>query len=221
MTWKPPTPASPPSSASWPPPANRTAWSATPAARRLRRPADLEVDETPENLRIRWDWQPSLRGFFAALVFGGLALMALVGGREATGFQIVAIVTLGLLGMVFTYLFVQSVVNHTVIQADSRQLSIESGPLALGGGRLVLDATDIRQLYVVMLSGRHAVWYSLQAEVAGGKPRVLVGGIDEVERAFYLERALEHRLGIADRPVDGEVPRRPPEAAGPSPTAGG
>lgn len=186
-----------------------------------RPPRDLEIDDTPENLCIRWNWQPSLRGFFATLLFGGITLLALVRGREPTGLQTFALVALGTMALLFAYLFVQSLVNHTFIQVDSRQLSIESGPLALKGRLRVLKAADIDQLYVVMLSARSSVWYSLNARMAGRAPVVLVGGIDEVERAFYLERALEHRLGIADRPVEGEVPRRPPDAAGQTPTESG
>src|SRR5688500_2918496 len=81
-------------------------------------PRDLQIDDTPEKLRIRWDWQPSLRGFFGMLFFTGICLLALVRGRDLTELHYTALVVLGSLAVMCAYLFVQSVVNHTVIEVD-------------------------------------------------------------------------------------------------------
>ena len=44
-------------------------------------------------------------------------------------------------------------------------------------------------------------------EMTDGTSQRLVSGLTTRDQAQYLEDILEARLGIADRPVDGEMPK--------------
>jgi hypothetical protein len=66
-----------------------------------------------------------------------------------------------------------------------------------------LPTADIVQLFTVQAGGA----FSLLARTANGKSRLLVRNIGDAELGVYLERQLELALGVADQPVQSELPR--------------
>lgn len=128
-----------------------------------------------------------------------------------------------LVGLGFGYWALCGVFNHTVIRIG-RTVSIRHGPLPWPGSR-TLPADQVRQVYVrkrISHYGRGrwhqhghathihsvepvvAVWFELRAILADGTSLTLISCIDDEEEAFYLEKAIESRLGLANRPVRSE-----------------
>jgi hypothetical protein len=79
----------------------------------------------------------------------------------------------------------------------------------LGSGTI----TGIRQLFSKervhrSRHGYRSYSYQLHALLVGGKQRKVVSGLDEAPQVLWLEQAIEEHMGITDRPVGGEIPRR-------------
>ena len=178
---------------------------ARPPAR--RRPHGLDVDDRPDELRIAWRWQLAPREAIAAIILAALLAAALATGAVDEPVLVVAVIGLGALFVALCFRLAGQMFNRTLIRVTDRRLRIDVEPVALQRYRS-LPADELDQLYCVAVSSRDSTWYQLWAELAGGKRSCLVGEIADVERAFFLEREIERRLGIADRPVRGEVPRR-------------
>jgi hypothetical protein len=176
-----------------------------PATRR-RIPRGLEVEDTPGELRIEWEWRVSPVEIITAVVAGGLLIPILAGSNDIPRLAIGAIV-MGAAVLVLLYRIVAQAANRTIILVRDRRLEIDNRPIALRRSHS-FHASDIDQIYCVAAWNRYSTWYELWAQLAGGEKRRLVHEIADVKRAFFLEREIERHLGIVDRPVKGEVPRR-------------
>ncbi len=76
----------------------------------------------------------------------------------------------------------------------------ERGRIARQSGR---EKTDHPGTVLAPSAASYAVW----VEMTDGTSQRLVSGLTTRDQAQYLEDILEARLGIADRPVDGEMPK--------------
>lgn len=76
----------------------------------------------------------------------------------------------------------------------------ERGRIARQSGR---EKTDHPGTVLAPSAASYAVW----VEMTDGTSQRLVSGLTTRDQAQYLEDVLEARLGIADRPVDGEMPK--------------
>ena len=108
--------------------------------------------------------------------------------------------------------------NTTRLQLTSGALEVRSGPLPWRGNRR-LDPREVTHLYCtrdelarsfglnIWPGSFSTVTYSLHA-VVGGRKVTLLKGIPEADRALWLERTFEERLGLPDLSVDGELATR-------------
>jgi hypothetical protein len=176
-----------------------------PATRR-RIPRGLEVEDTPGELRIAWEWRVTPLEIIAAFVAVGLLVAMLAGPKDNPAVAIAAIL-MGAAALVLLYRIAAQLANRTIILVRERRLEIDIRPIALRRSHS-FHASDIDQIYCVAASNKYSTWYELWAQLAGGEKRRLVHEIADVKRAFFLEREIERHLGIVDRPVKGEVPRR-------------
>ncbi|HTJ83052.1 MAG TPA: hypothetical protein VL400_15130 [Polyangiaceae bacterium] len=117
----------------------------------------------------------------------------------------------GLLSLVcatgLAYAFAASILNRTHVTADREGLRVRHRPLPWPG-RHTFPASDVLQLYgeeVPLQSGssRHRVLVLVKNRKT---PIQLVGGLQSPGEALFVERKVEHALGIADRPIEGEMP---------------
>ncbi|MCK6480745.1 MAG: hypothetical protein HUU06_06190 [Planctomycetaceae bacterium] len=116
-----------------------------------------------------------------------------------------------------------------------RRVAVVGHSLLLGWGpfpplRRTLPAGDIDQIFVVyraVPSGRTPdqaetellLEFDLHAVRSDGRRERLLGPLTDREEALFLERWLERRLGIFDRPVDGEMQARRAGVFGDGPPA--
>jgi len=114
-------------------------------------------------------------------------------------------------GVFLAYLTVAGFVNTTTVRVSAGRLTVEHGPLPWPGQR-DLSTDDIEQLYcqekTVRTKNGTRTTYQLAAATRHGRDVKLVSGLAELSPARFLEYELEAHLGIADRPVVGEVPKR-------------
>lgn len=111
-------------------------------------------------------------------------------------------------GVGITYFTLAGFLNRTRIRLNPAELSVRHYPLPWPGNR-TLGRQDLDQLFCEekLNSGRNGshYTYSLSAVLHGGKRIKLVSGLDNPEDALFLEQKIEGFLGIADRPVAGEM----------------
>jgi len=140
------------------------------------------------------------------LVVAGV-LVILIARGEIRG--IVAVAAGSSLAIV-SYLLTALLLNKTTVTADESSLRIDFGPLPLLSRKRVATS-DLEQLFVVsetFPAGRMSTrtHYVLTALIRDGTRRPLMGS-EHGEDMLFIERMVERRLGIEDRPVPRTTPR--------------
>jgi hypothetical protein len=106
------------------------------------------------------------------------------------------------------YSTLAGLLNTTRIELSRDELRIQHGPVPWLGNRTV-PARDITQLHgQAVRTGRAGYTYSLFALDKAGRKVKLLSGLENKDQVLSLEQALEHRLGLEDRPVEGELAQR-------------
>lgn len=189
----------------------RTLDAGRPPPRRRDAPDGIEVKDSPPQLRIEWKWQlsPLELGIVSAAIFGILVLLTLtlIAADGDTGRALMPSIVLGLFGLVLVGWVIRQLANRTVILVSDCVLHIETRPLAMRPVQL-LARKEIDQLFCAIGHSKHATWYELWAQLKSGRRQRLLSPLPDATRAFFMEREIERRFDMADRPVEGEVPRR-------------
>jgi hypothetical protein len=111
-------------------------------------------------------------------------------------------------GVFLTYTTLAGFLNRTRINVNPAEIRVKHYPLPWPGNRVV-QRIEIEQLFCEekLSRGRNGVSYSynLDAVLTGGRREKLVSGMEKPEDALFLEQKIEGYLGIADRPVAGEM----------------
>ena len=179
---------------------------------RIGTPEHFEIEEGGGTLRIRWKW-PRLMGValvvFAAgwntfMYFWFTALPAQ--DAAASDMRLFSIPHL-IAGLVMPYLAVAYLFNSTSVEVAEGELRVTHGPVPFPGNR-TLTARDVRQLFSVERRGRKgSVSFDVMARLASDRETKLVTGLSSEREAQFLEQRIESRLGLADQPIFGELPR--------------
>jgi hypothetical protein len=114
-------------------------------------------------------------------------------------------------GVGLTYWTLAGFLNRTRVGATATSLRIEHFPLPWLGNREIATQL-IEQLFtkekISNSNNGTSVTYEVHAILRpDSRRRKLLGGLDDVGQALWIEQSLEGHLGIADEPVAGEVPR--------------
>ena len=176
-----------------------------------RPPRGLLVEEGPDRLRIAWDWRLSAAELILFIISASAVVFFILTAGAGDPKAVVAQFFLGGFALFVAFRLIGQLVNRTVVEVSGDQLHVQSGPLSLRAPPS-LSRDEIVQLFCVAMPRGQGISYEVHAQLSGGATAWLVLGIDDPERAFYLERAIEERLGIVDRPVEGEMP--PPGRGG-------
>lgn len=112
-------------------------------------------------------------------------------------------------GVGLTYYTVAGFLNKTRITLNTAEMRIRHYPLPWFGSK-ILPRQEINQLFCEEKMSRNrnngmSYSYSLSAVMSGGKRLKLISGLDNPEDALFLEQRIESHLGIADKPVAGEM----------------
>jgi hypothetical protein len=135
-----------------------------------------------------------------------IALAMLAGGLHRDGVGLFAIVLFGAIGLLGCVHLVAGFINRVEVLVEDSLLRASTRPL---GRTRTFDTRRVDQIFVTEVHhSRTFSTYALNVRVCG-ETRLLVDWIYTAEKAFFVERELERRLGITDAPVEGELPRRP------------
>mmetsp|Transcript_5201 Transcript_5201/g.15812 ORF Transcript_5201/g.15812 Transcript_5201/m.15812 type:complete len:251 (-) Transcript_5201:71-823(-) len=119
-------------------------------------------------------------------------------------------------GVNMTYLTAALFLNTThIVVESSGALSAYCEPLPWGGYPAPIPVSTIDQLYCEKNArhgkhGKEHIYYRVKVVINQGdrqRQETLVKGLDELQRALFIEQQIEHFLGIPDRPVPGEIER--------------
>ncbi len=115
-----------------------------------------------------------------------------------------------LVGLSFLFRAISNSINTTYITASSFDLQVEHRPINFLGWRdQVIDRENVTQLFVERYeesrtNDRANYAHNLLVVLKDGSEVKLISGLKEAKVAFYLEHQIEKRLGLDDRPMDGE-----------------
>jgi hypothetical protein len=191
---------------------------ATRAARNRRDPAPLpekfNVSRTGHTMAVDWRWFGAkyiFLAFFCAawdcfLIFW-YATALTTGNAMMILFPIAHVAV----GVGLTYSTLAGFLNRTRVEATAARLRIQHYPMPWLGNRELASDT-IEQLFTKekVSNGKNGqtITYEVHAILRPDSRRQkLIGGLDDVGQALWLEQALEAHLRVADEPVAGEVPR--------------
>ena len=111
-------------------------------------------------------------------------------------------------GTFLAYYALALLLNRTTITIGGNNITVHHGPLPWPGRRLAratINRLFCKEQVQSQRNGSPSYTYEVHAATGEGQRLKLVGGLDEPEQALYLEQAIEHHLGIADRRQPGEM----------------
>lgn len=175
-------------------------------------PDGFEVDEGGATLRIEWRW-PRLAALALAIfavAWNGFLVTWYVGvaGQDnlPVGMLILPIAHVAV-GLTLPYVALVFLVNTVFVEVGLGTLTVRHRPLPFPGNR-TLNAADIQQLFCVERKGRKGdVTYDVMVQRASGQETRVVTGLRTDREARFVEQRIERYLGLADRSIDGELPR--------------
>lgn len=182
----------------------------------VAQPDGFTVEDHGRVLIISRRWRSGCAiAFFSvfALVWNGFVWSIYWLPGAPVGIFNLFLVPFQLVGLGLAYLVAALFVNSTTITVDNRNVRVKHHPLPFPGS-VELGVTDIEQLFVrnrlstsSSKSGSRSirVHYSVEAVLRDGKRKPLLRQVSDADTALWLEQVLEERLGIADRPVRGEM----------------
>ena len=179
-------------------------------------PDGFRVEEDGRNLRVQWRWfrpRAILLAFFcvgwnSALVSWYWALLG-PEAREPDLLGLLFPVAHVAVGLGLTYYTLALFLNTSTVAVNRVRLRIQHAPLPWRPTPN-LSSRSIEQLYVMRhvsnrKNGLAAVTYDLRAVTREDRALKLLGGLDDLHQALWLEQEIERQLDIRDRPVAGEV----------------
>ena len=147
---------------------------------------------------IAWD---AFLVFWYALAIKGGSLFAMI-------FPIAHVAV----GVGLTYSLVAGFLNRTRIRVSPMEIGVRHSPVPWAGNKTI-PRNEVEQLFCEYRGGKSPT-YDVSVILSGGRRTKLVTGLETPDQALYVEQRLEDFLGIADRPVVGEM-------AGATPASGG
>ena len=182
-------------------------------------PNGYKIDEFGRELTIVYRWfTPAAFGLLLFCIFwdGFLMFWYSIGFNGLMNGQMGGMALLFLLfpilhvavGVGMTYAVICMFVNRTEIRVTGGDLAIWHGPVPCPGNCRIATS-DIKQLFVTENEhrGKHGCRYSydVNAMKHDDTKQKLIGNLQDVQQALFLEQKLESTLGIVDQHVPGEV----------------
>lgn len=184
--------------------------------RQVPRPERYSLSQTASGIVIHWRWFGAHvipMAFFAAVWCGFLVFWnttAIASGASMMALFSVLHVGVGL------YLILNVLagfLNSTTITVSHGEVELKTAPIHfLVAKNVRLTASNVDQFFCEMRvrHGKHSVTYTytLCAVSKDGKKLRLIKNLRQPDEALWMEYELEKALGIADRPVPGELPSK-------------
>jgi hypothetical protein len=177
-------------------------------------PKRIEIFDSGDGLRIQYHWfSPKYIFMIIFTVFWNGFMLVWHGIALSSGAWFMSL--FGLLhtavGLGLGYSTLAGFLNTTTIWVGLDFLEIRHHPLPWPGSKRLL-AEEIEQIYCKenvsqSRNGGASYSYEVYAILRNAAKEKLLGGLNEVEQALYIEQELERYMRIQDRPVRGEIPR--------------
>lgn len=189
-----------------------------PMRARVAHPSGVQRSERGADLVLTWRWFSMMALFltFFALFWDGFLVVwytLALSDFMANGNDIMLVPLLFPLlhvavGVGISYYAMTLWVNRTTITCGPKEVRVVHGPLPWRTPAAIPRA-DLEQLYVVRQISRGkngtTTTYDLMAVRRQGDAVKVVTGLDEIEKARFLEQEMERHLGIVNRPVHDEA----------------
>lgn len=161
-------------------------------------PAGMAMTDDGGALVIVRRWLRA-KHFVLLLVFGaldaGLGYLWLTAG--ASPWLIIGTLFLASWNLLLLSMFV----NSTTLRVTADRVEVRQGPLPSLYGNASLAAADIEQVF----AARWGSAFEVGAQVKGGTRVPLMRPLLSEAQAIFVEQRIEHRLGIVDFAVEGEL----------------
>jgi hypothetical protein len=172
-------------------------------------PPGFSVERRGEGLEIvrSWrSWKYVPIGIFA--LFWNLVMLFMVGVSGGAGCLFGGAHIL--VGVAMGYWALAGLLNRTEVRVEPGSVEVRHRPLPWPGN-LRVETGGLVQVYCAERVRRTSDPERRTYEVAGirrpGGKVVLLRHLDDLDQALFVEQRIEAHLGLADRPVGGEVPR--------------
>jgi hypothetical protein len=182
-------------------------------------PKGYKIDEFGRELTItyRWFTPAAFVILLFCIVWDGflvfwytMGFQGLMNGQMGWGALLMLLVPIlhVAVGIGMTYTVVCLFLNRTEIRVIGGDLTIWNGPVPFPGN-CRLPISDIKQLFVTETEHRNKngcrYSYDVNAMKQDDTKQKLIGNLQDVQQALFLEQKLESTLGIVDQHVPGEV----------------
>ena len=171
--------------------------------------AGVSVQEIGGTLRLTRRWWLTKSIIVAGIMTPFLAYGAseLFQASAKWGSMIICVGLIpGLISLLAAYHLLGLLFNRTVIDVNDTMISVRHGPLSISRSQQ-LDADELNQLYVEekITYNKHGANYDYDLWVITDSDVhiKLLSRTPDPRQAKYLERAIESKLGMVDRPVEG------------------
>ena len=183
------------------------------------RPDNYTVDDFGGELQIIKRWRSGCAILFLIFFAGAWNTFVFVIPFSDTGhfdevplFVRLIMIPFQIVGICLAYLLLGTFVNRTTIYVGSRTIRLKHEPLPFPGN-VEIETADIDQLFVreriVRRSSDSGSRYrsacSVEVQCKDGERKKLINPVADVDTGLWIEEVIEERLGIADRPVRGEI----------------
>lgn len=177
-------------------------------------PPRLRIAKTERGVELSWRWLTPVLFFLIPFTIAWDAFLlfwySTAAGGNAPWIVIVFPIAHVAVGIGLTYFVIASLLNTTRITVGPRALEVRHGPLPWRGNA-VYERSQVEQLFCKRKerrgkNGPH-VSYELWLALRNTRAVKLVSNGLEEEQVLYLEQRIESALGLADRPMAGELPR--------------
>jgi hypothetical protein len=175
-------------------------------------PQGFDLKRSEDSFKISWRWFTA--GKLLLIPFAIAWNAFLVGwydtalSSDAPWFMVVFPMAHVAAGIAIAWVAVANLVNRSWVTIEGGTLRVRHGPMPWWP-RPTLPARDVEQLYctrkVRQSKNGTSVTFELRAVTRDHAGQLLLGGLDKLEQALWLEQEIERRLDIRDRPVAGEV----------------
>ena len=171
------------------------------------------VDQSLESLRmtIPWfSWDVVLLVVFCIVMVGSIVTALAITLAAGMVTMLMFLVLPLLVGALFTYYVLCSLLNRTLMQVEHGTLTVTHDPLPWPGRR-EFPTRDLSQVFVRenfrQRNRDRRPYHDVCALLQDGRIIVLLPLIEDVRKALFIEQTLERHLRIDDRHVPGEIAR--------------
>ncbi len=175
-------------------------------------PEGFDVQSSGEGFEVRWRWFTAGKLLLIPFAIAWNAFLVnwyrMALSSDMPWIMVIIPMVHVAAGVAISWIAIANLVNRSWITIRGGTLQVRHGPLPWWP-MPTLPARSIEQLYCTKKVRRSkngtTVTYELRAVTRDHAGRLLLGGLDRLEQALWLEQEIERRLDIRDRPVAGEV----------------